>query len=219
MSAGLSEGAGLRVSDAVVRRGDFSVSLTLTVGRGEIAALIGPNGSGKTTVLHAISGLIPLASGRVSLDGSALDDETVWLPPQRRGVGLVPQGGLLLGHLSVLENVAFGLRAQGEGRAMARREAAEWLERFGMMSLARRRAGRLSGGQSQAVSIVRALASRPRVLLLDEPFSALDVAARPRIRDLVHREIARLALPTVLVSHDAVEVESLATTTTPLARG
>lgn len=200
----------LVVSGAVVHRGSFTLEVSLRAEPGEVVGLVGPNGCGKTTALHAIAGLLPLSAGEILLAGEAYDAAAAWVAPQQRRSGLVPQTALLLGHLSALENVAFGARAQGVHRAEAREWAQDWLVRLGIEHLGPVRADRLSGGQAQAVAIARALAARPRVLLLDEPFSALDEQMRPHLRDRVLAEVERLHLPAVLVSHDRGEVDAVA---------
>lgn len=202
--------SGIEVRDGLVRRGEFSLDVSLTATAGAPLALVGPNGSGKTTVLHTIAGLLPLAQGEVRLGGLVLDGPQVWQPPERRRIGLVPQQPTLLGHLSALENVAFGPRAQGVRRGAARTQAMQWLERLDLGHLATRSAARLSGGQAQAVAIARAFASRPAAMLLDEPFSALDADARPRIRALVLAQVVRMGVPTILVSHDEGDVAEVA---------
>lgn len=201
----------LEVRDAVVRRGEFEVTVDLTVAPGEVLALTGPNGTGKSSVLAALAGLLPLDGGTIALGGEMFDGDTAWVPPETRGVGLVPQQHLLFGHLSSLENVAFGLRARGMRRREARAEAHAWLERLGLADRAHLRADRLSGGQSQRVALARALAASPRLVLLDEPFAALDVRVRDDVRALVADALRELAIPAVLVTHDAGEVETLAT--------
>lgn len=210
MSDATATGA-LEVRDAVVRRGDFEVTVDLSVAPGEVLALTGPNGTGKSSVLAALAGLLPLHGGAITLGGEVLDGDAAWVPPERRGVGLVPQQHLLFGHLSALENVAFGLRARGMRRRDARAEGHAWLERLGLTDRAHLRADRLSGGQSQRVAIARALAASPRLVLLDEPFAALDVRVRDDVRALVADALRELAIPAVLVTHDAGEVETLAT--------
>lgn len=204
---------GLAVRDALVRRGEFTVSASFAVGRGRILALTGANGTGKTTLLHAVAGLLPLASGEVALDGGPLDapgPPPVWVEPEARGIGLVPQRHVLFGHLAALENVAFGLRARGERRGSARAAGRAWLARVGLDGVAHLRAARLSGGQSQRVALARALCPGPRLLLLDEPFASLDRAARTASAALVRELVDDLALPAVLVTHDEREVEALA---------
>ncbi|WP_225822836.1 ABC transporter ATP-binding protein [Streptomyces naphthomycinicus] len=182
-------------------------ALDLTVEPGEVMALLGPSGSGKTTALRAVAGFVRPASGRVLLGGEDVTD----LPPYRRGIGMVVQSYALFPHLRVDENVAFGLKARRTPRNEVRQRVAEALELTGMAGYARRHPRELSGGQQQRVAIARALAIRPRVLLLDEPLSALDA----RLRSGMLAELARLhrELPDVsmlYVTHDQVEALTLA---------
>ncbi|MGW1592865.1 ABC transporter ATP-binding protein [Streptomyces sp. SCL15-4] len=182
-------------------------SLDLTVEPGEVMALLGPSGSGKTTALRAVAGFVRPASGRVYLGGEDVTD----LPPYRRGIGMVVQSYALFPHLRVDENVAFGLKARRTPKDEIRQRVAEALELTGMAGYARRHPRELSGGQQQRVAIARALAIRPRVLLLDEPLSALDA----RLRSGMLAELARLhrELPDVsmlYVTHDQVEALTLA---------
>ncbi|MFH9660733.1 ABC transporter ATP-binding protein [Streptomyces sp. NPDC017248] len=182
-------------------------SLDLTVEPGEVMALLGPSGSGKTTALRAVAGFVRPASGRVYLGGEDVTD----LPPYRRGIGMVVQSYALFPHLRVEDNVAFGLKARRTPRAGIRQRVAEALELTGMAGHARRYPRELSGGQQQRVAIARALAIRPRVLLLDEPLSALDA----RLRSGMLAELARLhrELPDVsmlYVTHDQIEALTLA---------
>ncbi len=139
-------------------------------------AVVGPNGAGKSTLLRALAGLVPIERGRVLIDGQLVDDtaSNLHLPPEDRHVGVVFQDHLLFANLSVLENIAFGLRARHVPRAEARRRAAEWLERVGLPEFAAARPRELSGGQAQRVALARALATEPALLLLDEPLAAVD---------------------------------------------
>lgn len=218
-----SSASGLLLTGGRVERGDFAVEADLRVQPGEILALVGPNGSGKTSLIHALAGLVPLSAGRLVLgaDAAVLDDpaQRRFVPPQERRVGLVHQQHLLFGHLSALENVAFGLRAQGVARRPARAQAQAWLERFELGERARLHANRLSGGQSQRVAIARAVCSQPRLLLFDEPFAALDTASRADLGALVRRLVTELAIPAVLVSHDEAEVTRLADSVVALEAG
>jgi len=184
----------------------------LRVEPGEVAVLLGPNGAGKTTVLRALAGLLPLAGGRVVLDGQLLDDTArrIRVAVELRPVGMVFQEYLLFPHLSVLENVAFGLRSRGMRRAPARRAAAAWLERLGLRSLEDARPGTLSGGQQQRVALARALATGPRMLLLDEPLSALDVSVRAEVRRDLRRHLREFPGVNLLVTHDPLEAIALA---------
>jgi molybdate transport system ATP-binding protein len=177
-----------------------------------VAALLGPNGAGKTTVLRALAGLLPLTEGRVVLDGQVLDDtaSSARVPAERRPVGMVFQDYLLFPHLSILENVAFGLRARGTRRGPARRGAAAWLERLGLGALESARPGTLSGGQQQRAALARALATDPRMLLLDEPLSALDVSIRAEVRRDLRRHLRDFAGVNLVVTHDPLEALALA---------
>ena len=145
---------------------------------------LGPNGAGKSTLLRALAGLVPLDAGAIRVDGAVVDEPATgtFVVPERRNVGVVFQDYLLFPHLSVLENVAFGLRSRGVSRVEARRRASDWLMRLGVDDRARARPGALSGGQQQRVALARALVTEPRLLLLDEPLAALDVGIRTGLR-------------------------------------
>ena len=181
----------------------FDLELTLAVGD-ETLALVGPSGAGKSTFLRAVAGLERPRRGRVALDGEAwLDTERgVDLPPERRSVGLVFQEYALFPHLSVRRNVAFGGAAAAEVDAL--------LVRFGIAPLAAARPDAISGGERQRVALARALARRPRVLLLDEPLSALDAHTRSTVRAELRELLAGLGLPVVLVTHDFEDAATLA---------
>ncbi|MGK4218562.1 ABC transporter permease [Kocuria marina] len=180
---------------------------------GTTAALIGANGAGKSTVFDMIAGLLAPDRGEIRVGdesvlraGGATRD--VWVPAHRRGVALMAQEPLLFPHLSVLDNVAFGPRASGAGKATARRRALAWLREVDAQEFARRMPDELSGGQAQRVAIARVLAAEPRLILLDEPLSALDVTARPRMREVLGRVLAgRTAM---IVTHDPQDVAELA---------
>ena len=195
-----------------VRRGPLRLAVDIEVGEGEVAAVLGPNGAGKSTMLAAVAGLLPIGEGRVVLDGKVLEDTALGtrLSPQRRPVGVVFQERRLFPHLSVLDNVAFGLRTRGEGRATARRRAEEWLARLGLTELAGGRPEQLSGGQAQLAALARALATKPRLLLLDEPLAALDVATRAEVRRELVRHLRSFAGTRLLVTHDPLEAMALA---------
>ncbi|MEV0095893.1 ABC transporter permease [Streptomyces sp. NPDC050738] len=180
--------------------------LTLDADPGTTIAVVGENGAGKTTLLRALLGLTPRAHADLRL-GSA---DVTGLPPHRRGVAWVPQEGALFPHLTALGNTAYGLRAQGAGRAEARREARQWLERLGVGHLGHRKPGQLSGGQAQRVALARALAARPRLLLLDEPLAALDQTTRAHVRHTLRTHLAGFGGVCLIVTHDPVEAVSLA---------
>lgn len=202
------EGAGGQGLDArlVVDRGDFRLDVALTAAPGDVIALLGPNGAGKTTALRALAGLLPLTGGHLRLDGASLER----VPPESRPVGVVFQDYLLFPHLSALDNVAFGPRCRGAGKAEARAEAAAWLDRMGLAGHAGAKPRRLSGGQAQRVALARALATRPRLLLLDEPLAALDARTRLEVRAQLRRHLAEFEAVAVLVTHDPLDAMVLA---------
>jgi molybdate transport system ATP-binding protein len=190
----------------------FQLDVVLRAGDRETVAVLGPNGAGKSTLLRCLAGLLPLDAGRVRLGGTVLDDPDagLFVPTERRPIGVVFQDYLLFGHLSALENVAFGLRARGAGRRAARREATALLERVGLAELARVRPGALSGGQQQRVALARALAGDPQLLLLDEPLAALDVTTRADVRRELRTQLTRFHGTRIVVTHDPLDAYALA---------
>ncbi|BFO16698.1 ABC transporter ATP-binding protein [Streptomyces sp. KM77-8] len=191
----------------VVERGAFRLDVPLAAAPGDVVALLGPNGAGKTTALRALAGLVPLSDGgHLRLDGRELDRT----PPESRPVGVVFQDYLLFPHLSALDNVAFGPRCRGAGKAEARARAATWLERMGLSEHAGAKPRRLSGGQAQRVALARALATHPRLLLLDEPLAALDARTRLDVRAQLRRHLADFEAVAVLVTHDPLDAMVLA---------
>jgi molybdate transport system ATP-binding protein len=200
--------SGLEI-DVVVRRGAFEVTAALRAHPGETIALVGPNGSGKSTLVSAIAGLTPPVRGQIALDGERLDDGDDHVPPEQRPIGVVFQDLLLFPHLSALENVAFPLRARGVEADVARDHATATLERLGLSDRARAKPRDLSGGEAQRVALARALVAEPRLLLLDEPLSALDVSTRAEVREVLAAEVARFEGVRILVTHDPVEASML----------
>jgi molybdate transport system ATP-binding protein len=194
------------------RIGDLSVDVALDVPDGEMCVLLGPNGAGKTTILRALAGLQPLSAGSVVLDEVRLEDVDagIWMPPQERPIGFVFQDDLLFPHLSVLDNVAFGLRARGASATGARTAAGEWVERLGLATHQNARPAKLSGGLARRTALARALATRPRLLLLDEPFSGVDASARPGLRDAVRAGLEGFEGTRILVTHEPAEAMTLA---------
>ena len=166
-------------------------------------SLSGPSGSGKTSLLRALAGLSRLSSGRVEAGGEVWQDDAAgaWTPPWRRGVGWAPQESLLFPHLTVAQNAAFGAASADDAR-----EAADALE---LQPLLSRWPAGLSGGERQRVALARALAARPKLLLLDEPFSALDDAARGRAVEAVRALCAKWSLPLLLVTHSRDDASAL----------
>ncbi len=195
------------------------LDVELAVGAGERLALLGPNGAGKSSVLAVLAGILRPDAGRAVLAGRTLYDlpGRRWLAPWDRGVALLAQDPTLFPHLSTLENVAFGPRAAGQSPARARATAARWLAQVEAAELADRKPAQLSGGQAQRVAIARALATEPRLLLLDEPLAALDVAAAPLLRRVLRRVLADRS--TILVTHDLLDAVLLADRVVVLDRG
>ncbi len=193
-----------------LRLGTLDLDATIEAAQNEIVALLGPNGAGKTTFLRAVAGLVHPDRARVVLDGVVLEDSAlgVRVPTERRPIGIVFQQHLLFPHLTVLENVAFGLRARH--RPDARTAAGAWLERVGLEKYANARPSALSGGEAQRVALARALAIDPRLLLLDEPLSALDATARVALRRELRRHLASFSGARLLVTHDPLEAAALA---------
>jgi ABC-type Fe3+/spermidine/putrescine transport system ATPase subunit len=180
----------------------------LSVRPGQTVALLGPSGSGKSTLLKIVAGLEPPDSGAVRLDGR----DITGLPPEQRHFALMFQDFALFPHLNVRDNVAFGLVEQRQPKREARAQALAMLERFGMLAFAEARVWQLSGGEQQRVALARALVTRPRVLLLDEPFSALDVALRLQLREEFRRHIAASQMAVLWVTHDEAEARAMGTT-------
>jgi iron(III) transport system ATP-binding protein len=179
--------------------------VSLTILPGEFFTLLGPSGCGKTTLLRLIAGFASLDTGRILLDGEPIDD----VPPWKRDVGLVFQHGALWPHLSVYENVAFGLRERKIPRAELASRVAAALSLVGLEGFERRRPSQLSGGQQQRVALARTLAIQPRLLLLDEPLSNLDAQLRAQMRLELARLQRELAITTIYVTHDQAEALAL----------
>jgi molybdate transport system ATP-binding protein len=194
--------------------GERGVDLSMHVGVGETLAVLGPNGSGKSTAMSVIAGLLRPDAGTASLDGRVLFDigrpgkSQVWVPPHARGVALLAQEPLLFPHLSALDNVAFGPRSLGQARGKSRIVAEHWLDQVDAAPYADRRPAQLSGGQAQRIAVARALAADPRLLLLDEPMAALDVAVAPAVRQMLRKVLADRSA--VIVTHDVLDALLLA---------
>mgnify|MGYP001248080872 CR=1 FL=1 len=168
---------------------------------GEVTCLIGHSGCGKTTLLRLMAGLLPLQSGEIVLNGSTLASPSLMVPPELRSVGMVFQEGALFPHMSVIDNVAFGLRKNG-----VKKRALEWLARVGLSDYADRYPDSLSGGQRQRVALARAMAPEPAVLLFDEPYANLDVPLRRTLRKDARQIIRESGAVGVFVTHDPDEV-------------
>jgi molybdate transport system ATP-binding protein len=193
-----------------VQRGSLALDVEVQVADGEVLAVLGPNGAGKSTLLRVLAGLLPPDDGRVAVDGTVWDDDGTHLPAHRRPLGVVFQDALLFPHLTVGENVEFGLRTRGIRRAERRAATDAWLDRVGLGGHGTRRPAELSGGQAQRAALARALVGAPALLLLDEPLSALDARTRLVVRAELRRHLGDFAGSAVLVTHDPVDAMALA---------
>lgn len=196
------------ISDLVAGYGDEPVlrDLTLTIESGEFLAVLGSSGSGKTTLLRILAGFLRPDSGTVTIGDDVVAGPGSWVPPERRKLGVVPQEGALFPHLDVYRNVAFGLR----GESQIKERVEEVLKLVDMSDYIHARPQELSGGQQQRIALARALAPRPELLLLDEPFSALDASMRESLRRDVRALLEQLGTTTIMVTHDQEEALSIA---------
>jgi ABC-type Fe3+/spermidine/putrescine transport system ATPase subunit len=191
------------------------VNVGLQVQAGEIVALLGPSGSGKSTLLRILAGLEAPDGGSVWMDGQ----DITAVAPERRGFALMFQDFALFPHLDVRDNVAFGLIEQKISRREARARAIQLLERFGLGPQVTQRVWTLSGGEQQRVALARALITRPRALLLDEPFSALDAELRLHLQEEFRQRIQEAGMATLLVTHDETEARAMAARGWRLSQG
>lgn len=193
------------------RLGRIDLDVHLSVGC-ETLALIGPSGAGKSSVLRAVAGLLAPDQGHIVVGDRVLFGRRagVNVPPEERGVGMVFQDGALFPHMTVAQNIAYGLQPRPRDRREKQQRVAAILERFTISALASAKPGEVSGGERQRVALARTVASSPDVLLLDEPLSALDAVTKARIAAELSRTLATLCLPTILVSHDFGDVAGLA---------
>lgn len=209
----------LRVDRVALRYGAIHAldDVSFDVARGSILCLLGASGSGKSSVLRVIAGLERPASGQVSLDGRLVAGHGVHIEPEQRRVGMVFQDFALFPHLSVADNVGFGIR--GWKRSEIRRTVDSLLSDIGLVERRESYPHMLSGGERQRVALVRALAPKPRLLLMDEPFSSLDARLRERIREQTMALLRRTATTTILVTHDPLEAMRVADHVGVLSRG
>ncbi len=187
--------------------GDFQASrdINISISRGKLAALLGPSGSGKTTILRMIAGLEHPDSGQILIDGKVVND----VPGSERGIGFVFQSYALFRYMTVFENIAFGLRVKKVPEERIRDKVDELLRLIGCEGLEKRYPSQLSGGQRQRVAFARALAPDPQILLLDEPFAAIDAKVRLELRTWLREMISRIGITSIFVTHDqdeAIEV-------------
>jgi putative spermidine/putrescine transport system ATP-binding protein len=202
--------AGVEVRLEELRRSYVGVTalngLSLTLAPGELVALLGPSGCGKTTAMRLVAGLEVADSGRVVIGGQDVTN----VPANRREIGMVFQAYSLFPHMTAMQNVAFGMQLHKVGPDERRRRAGEMLDLVGLSAHADKFAHQLSGGQQQRVALARALAIQPKVLLLDEPLSALDARVRARLRDEIRRVQLEVGITTLFVTHDQEEALAIA---------
>jgi sulfate transport system ATP-binding protein len=199
---------GITVRDISKRFGDFVAldDVSVEAPTGSLTALLGPSGSGKSTLLRAIAGLDKQDSGEIFI----FEEEKTRVPPQKRGVGFVFQHYAAFKHMTVFDNVAFGMKIRKRNKADIRKRVHELLELVQLEAFANRYPAQLSGGQRQRMALARALAIEPQVLLLDEPFGALDARVRQELRAWLRRLHEEIEVTTVLVTHDQEEAMELA---------
>jgi molybdate transport system ATP-binding protein len=192
--------------------GEFSRHFSLDVGS-EIVGVFGANGIGKTSLLRTIAGLCTLSEGELSVNGVIADAPAkhLFVQPELRNIGMVFQDHSLFPFMTALDNASFPLVMRGMKRSAARKLANEMMEQFGVAHVAEQLASTLSGGQSQRVAIVRALAGAPQAVLLDEPLSAIDEESREGVRNLIREHLGRLGVSAIVVSHDRADLDHLCT--------
>ena len=198
----------IRLQDLSIQVPGFEVApVSLRIAPGEFFALVGPTGAGKTLILECIAGLVSPSQGRILIGGR----DITALPPEKRRVGIVYQDHALFPHLSVIQNISYGLRYhKNSGGQDSMRRIGQLCEKLGIAHLMKRRVQRLSGGEKQRTALARALAVQPEVLLLDEPLSALDPGFRSDIRDMLAEMHRLTGLTCLMVTHDFSDVHSLA---------
>ena len=190
---------------------DFSLDMNLQVNSGEILVLMGENGSGKSTVLNNIAGLLTPDTGSITLSGRQLFDSMngINLPVEDRNIGYVLQKPAVFPHLTVRENIAYGLKTRYKAKDLVETGVNYWMMVMNIKELARVKAGNLSGGQKQKVALARAFAIEPDLLMLDEPFAALDTESRQTVQEVVRTCVSELQIPCLVVTHrvaDALEM-------------
>ena len=195
----------------VKRLRDYTLDISIRAAPGEITVLMGTNGSGKSTTLNIIAGLLAPDTASITLNGECLcrTDDGTDLPAEDRRIGYVLQNPAVFPHMTVYDNVAFGLRARHLPKAHVAVSTADWLDQMHIADLAGVKAGRLSGGQKQRVALARSLATGPSLLMLDEPFTALDADSIRTVKDLTRRFVKDLHIPCILVTHRVADSEEI----------
>lgn len=205
-------------------RDEFIVDVSFVLEKGELVALVGPNGAGKSTVARVICGIEQAAEAKIVIDDQVAelctsDRQEKWLPPEKRAAAMVFQSIELFRSHSVLDNIAFGLRARKVRKTLAREQARALLAEFHLDELELRDTASLSGGEAQMIALLRALATNPKLLLLDEPFSALDTVRRAEMRQLFNQWRQRTNTTTLMISHEAEDAIDLARHLIVMERG
>lgn len=190
---------------------DFTLDLSLQVRNGEIVVLMGANGAGKSTTLNLIAGLMAPDSGLIRFNGAPVfdPDDDIDVPVEDRRIGYVFQKSAVFPHLTVSENIAFGLVAQNLASRIIRDTVCHWMDTMGITDIAGVQASNLSGGQKQRVALARALATEPVLLMLDEPFSMLDTRSSEAVQNLIRTQVRDLDIPCILVSHRMTDAHEL----------
>lgn len=197
----------IKVENLEVTRGEFTLRVDeLSIAAGEVFAILGSTGSGKTVLMESIAGAYPIESGRILLDGKDIEG----LPIQQRHLGILYQDYALFPHMTVHDNIAYGLKRQRASRDEIERRVSAMLELFGIEHIAGRHPGVISGGESQRTALARALVLEPEILILDEPFSALDPTTKRMMYDMLRDVHARFGCTIVFVTHDFHEAQTLA---------
>jgi molybdate transport system ATP-binding protein len=200
---------------------DFTLDITIRTRPGEIVVLMGENGAGKSTILNSISGLVSPDTGSIRLDGSVLFDSgtRVDVPVENRRIGYVFQNSVVFPHLTVRDNIAFGLRAMHKPSVIIKERVGHWMSAMDIEVLADVKAGNLSGGQKQRVALARALASEPALLMLDEPFTALDTDTIRLVKDLTRTYVTEMAIPCLFVTHRITDSRDIGDKVCVICRG
>ncbi len=205
----------------VKRLRDYTLDLAISVQPGEILTLMGLNGSGKSTTLNIIAGLLQPDSATITLNGECLckTDEDIEVPTEDRQMGYVLQNSSVFPHMTVRDNIAFGLRARHLKRPVVTERVALWMDRMHISDLAGVRAKNLSGGQKQRVALARALAIEPGLLMLDEPFAALDTESTQTVKDLTRRFVKDMQIPCIIVTHRLSDITEIGNRACVLCQG
>ncbi|MCK9592421.1 MAG: ATP-binding cassette domain-containing protein [Methanoregula sp.] len=200
---------------------DFSLDLNIQVNTGEILVLMGENGAGKSTVLNILSGILNPDSGSIRLNGWDLFQSAsgICVPVESRRIGYVLQNSAVFPHLSVSENVAYGMKARHLQKNLIGEQVDHWMGLMDIQNLADVKAGNLSGGQKQRVALARALATRPALLMLDEPFTALDIQSTVSVKDAIRKCVVDLQIPSLVVTHRIADAHDMGDRICILSRG